>query len=891
MEKLASRSSRLSNLYESIRDSIVSVPPFTLGYPGTLTQSSYYPGELITKEEIALISRHMSVHSILPENTRVRKVGDSSFEVLQASTVSPDQAKSLYVVDSPISVRLVPGDYAADLENVCRNLAKAAEYAANEIQRKFLTEYIESFQTGDLEAYRNSQRTWVIDKAPKVENIFGFVEPYRDPAGVRAEFEGLVAIADADETKLLLKLVENSDKFIRRLPWASTENNGKGLFEKSLFDPPGFSSIHVFVFMYNDIRQDVGFKNVIIANRMVAESTAMQWPFIDDSEVEMFQRHKYPAYYWWVVLHELLGHGTGKMMIEEPANTFNFDSADPPINPLNGEPIKIWYKPGQTWTGQFGDLATTLDECRAELVGAYLMDDPELLDIFGFTDESTIRPSDLTYNLYQQLGVDGLRALSNYNVDTMTWGQAHSRAHFAILRCLLKHGHGCIDIHHDRATTTLRVRVDRSRIVSQGKKALGEMLLRLHVYRCTANVEECKKYYEELSHVDEECLEWRKTVIENKPPPLLNVQANTYIEEGIVVLREYEPTIRGTIQRGNEDYRTVHEVHSLDDLLNHVNTLQATPSRDRQALASLNRLAPKFKFVDDFSAIIALAFGADATLTAVVWGSIRLILTLASSAGDTLQEILDMLEELSLTLPIFRIYEDTLPMSRQLETALTDDAEVICFYVRTIHFFRDHPHVLLRRNAWEKFHTDFSRTTMHIKRISSTVEKEADLAPLELRKKQLGPDDPFIASSLNNLALAYTEIGDLEEAYSTHQQAIEIRLRTKSDRIGNSYSNMASLLLRMGRLDEAAEMLGRCPSLKDFTDEIFLNTGNPRFSGDMVLLSRIRLRQGRVDDTLRLASKALAFRQRLLGNRLKTCDSLYDVACILHLQGHSASAM
>ncbi|KAI1776189.1 hypothetical protein F4818DRAFT_373934 [Hypoxylon cercidicola] len=59
----------------------------------------------------------------------------------------------------------------------------------------------------------------------------------------------------------------------------------------------------------------------------------------------------------------------------------------------------------------------------------------------------------------------------------------------------------------------------------------------------------------------------------------------------------------------------------------------------------------------------------------------------------------------------------------------------------------------------------------------------------------------------------------------------------------------------------------------------------------MVLLSRIRLKQGRVDDALRLASKALAFRQKLLGNRLKTCDSLYDVACILHLQGHSASAI
>jgi hypothetical protein len=186
---------------------------------------------------------------------------------------------------------------------------------------------------------------------------------------------------------------------------------------------------------------------------------------------------------------------------------------------------------------------------------------------------------------------------------------------------------------------------------------------------------------------------------------------------------------------GSEDYQAVHEVHSLEDLLTHVNTLQNAPPRNRQSLASLNRLAPKFKFLDEFSAIIALAFGADPTLTAVVWGSVRSILTLASSAGDILQDVLDMLEELSLTLPRFRVYEDTLPMNRQLETALVDVyTEVICFYARTIHFFRDHPHVLLQKNAWEKFRTDFTRTNMRIKRVSSVVESEADLARMRLEE-------------------------------------------------------------------------------------------------------------------------------------------------------------
>lgn len=40
-------------------------------------------------------------------------------------------------------------------------------------------------------------------------------------SGVRAEFEGVVGIVNAEETKVLIKLTENSNKFIRRLPWAN----------------------------------------------------------------------------------------------------------------------------------------------------------------------------------------------------------------------------------------------------------------------------------------------------------------------------------------------------------------------------------------------------------------------------------------------------------------------------------------------------------------------------------------------------------------------------------------------------------------------------------------------------------------------------------------------
>jgi dipeptidyl-peptidase-3 len=128
---------------------------------------------------------------------------------------------------------------------MCESLSEAKKYAANDTQKFFLSQYIESFTTGNLETYRDSQRTWIADKSPRVENTFGFVEPYRDPFGARSESEGLAAIKDLDETSTLMRLVENSSTFIKRLPWATgTENNGKGPFEKALLDPLDFINIH-----------------------------------------------------------------------------------------------------------------------------------------------------------------------------------------------------------------------------------------------------------------------------------------------------------------------------------------------------------------------------------------------------------------------------------------------------------------------------------------------------------------------------------------------------------------------------------------------------------------------------------------------------------------------
>jgi dipeptidyl-peptidase III len=251
LEKLAAKSIRLRILYGEIADAMLSIPPFSLGYPSDLTQSAYYPGDdVITKEEIALISRALEERSIYPENTRIRKAKmgvTPIFEVLQASIEKGEAALEFSLPQSGGIVKLIRGDHSEELTQISFSLDKARGFAANENQKDLISQYIHSFQTGSLHAYRDSQRSWIKDKSPHVENIFGFVEPYRDPYGVRAEFEGLVAISDAEETKSLTRLVEHSTMFIRKLPWVegmSIEYGEKGPFEKELFDPPDFTSIH-----------------------------------------------------------------------------------------------------------------------------------------------------------------------------------------------------------------------------------------------------------------------------------------------------------------------------------------------------------------------------------------------------------------------------------------------------------------------------------------------------------------------------------------------------------------------------------------------------------------------------------------------------------------------
>lgn len=144
----------------------------------------------------------------------------------------------------------------------------------------------------------------------------------------------------------------------------------------------------------------MGFKNVFIANRdqplpddeLLSESNA---PFIFESERRRFLLHMQKSENQKIATHELLGHGSGKLLTSSsPSGVPNFDVGNPPVSPLTGRPITTWYTKGETYNGVFGGLATSMEECRAECVAAYLMFELELLEIFGYDEKSEVKSYD-----------------------------------------------------------------------------------------------------------------------------------------------------------------------------------------------------------------------------------------------------------------------------------------------------------------------------------------------------------------------------------------------------------------------------------------------------------------------------------------------------------------
>ena len=251
---LASSSQSAMKLYEQIEDRMFESEPVSLmhlGYPDDGHLSNYYPHSPgITKEEISLISAFLEDKNVLPENTRLRKTESGDYELLiscatkNPSEESRDTKENGWTLPGKLSGKtliLGYGDHSENMRKAADSIGLAAKNALNDTQRSMHQEYEKSFRHGSLKAFKQSQKYWIRDKGPMVECNIGFIETYRDPHGIRGEWEGFVAMVNKERTKAFGKLVNAAPELIPKLPWGQD-------FEKDKFLSPDFTSLEVLTF-------------------------------------------------------------------------------------------------------------------------------------------------------------------------------------------------------------------------------------------------------------------------------------------------------------------------------------------------------------------------------------------------------------------------------------------------------------------------------------------------------------------------------------------------------------------------------------------------------------------------------------------------------------------
>lgn len=538
-----------------------------LGEKGTTT---YYSSNCdLVDAKVA--QEFMSARDISPYNTRLFKTqqdGRVVYEVRLASASSADgELPGVGAIlgsheftpketGTPCMFKVTRGDYSDLMALVVENLTKAEKYAANEMEKKMLSEYVKSFTTGSIPQHKEGSRYWIKNKGPIVETYIGFIESYRDPFGLRGEFEGFVAVVNKEMSAKFAELVNQAEHLLPLLPWPAA-------FEKDKFLRPDFTSLDVLTFAgsgipaginipnYDDIRQDEGFKNVSLGNVLTAGYKEDKVSFLDQKDAELFTKLKIPSFEVQVGLHELLGHGSGKLFIKNSDGTYNFDQ-ESVVNPETNQKITECYSEGETWDSKFSVISSSYEECRAECVGIYLCLSTDALRIFGFTDNSA---DDIIYVNWLSMARAGLLALEFYSPETGAWRQAHMQARFCILRVMLEAGQGLVTITKttgDDGKEDILLKLDRSKIIGVGKPAIGKFLKKLQVYKSVGDVASGKKMYDYYSDVHDReephFLSLRSIVLDRKQPRRMFAQHNTVLEGESVALKSYEATASGLIQ-------------------------------------------------------------------------------------------------------------------------------------------------------------------------------------------------------------------------------------------------------------------------------------------------------------------------------------------------------
>lgn len=538
-------SERVDGIWSKIGEIVYDESPQTktLDFSDKGGVTTYYSKNIVSDDalfvkEFLMAKNLTDVHV----NSRLCKVGDT-FEVRVASEKNQYLSYAGEYTYKDKIIKIVNGDYSIFMKRIVDNLTRALPYCANSNQEKMIIHYVKHFLNGDIDEHKNSQKEWIKDKGPVIETNIGFIETYVDPLGLRAEFEGFVSIVDKKVSSKFSELVKRAHEILPKLPWGP-------VFEKDEFQSPDFTSLDVLTFAtsgvpiginipnYDDIRNNFGFKNVNLGNAYpkVNKST-LQFLSTEDSDLisDMYDTAETVA----VALHELLGHGSGKLLQKREDGTFNFPPES--INPATGSVIDSWYDVGDTWSSKFTDLSSAYEECRAETIALYLSYFKEPFEVFEIYEHEKARNMVWLYMAYS-----GIKGTILYNPETNKWGQAHCWARYVIFKVMLEAGGDFLTIEFTEDEQFL-IHLDFSKIPSVGFPAISQFLTKLHCFKSTGDVTRGRELFNHYSTFDEISNKIRQIIVTNQKPRRTDLQSNLKLVDGVPQLIGYPETFDGII--------------------------------------------------------------------------------------------------------------------------------------------------------------------------------------------------------------------------------------------------------------------------------------------------------------------------------------------------------
>ena len=285
-----------------------------------------------------------------PLNSRVVKGADGKLTELVYRAGTPDG-------------KVPPGLYATFLKKAVECFQKARAYAEPQ-QAEAIDHLIRFYQTGDYADWVAFGTTWVQNDAT-VDFDNGFIEIYRDARGAKGSSQSFVTITDKPVTSLMKKLADNAGYFEQKAPWDAR-------YKLDSFKPPVVKAVETLVETgdfsvstigdnlpnENEIHEKYGSKNFIFtgSKRALDEATgktAIAEFAADPAEVERAAKYGTEASDLLVALHEVIGHGSGKLSARVSAGAQPF--------------LKEYF--------------STLEEGRADLMALWNVWDPKLKEL------------------------------------------------------------------------------------------------------------------------------------------------------------------------------------------------------------------------------------------------------------------------------------------------------------------------------------------------------------------------------------------------------------------------------------------------------------------------------------------------------------------------------